>query len=131
MEPQNVSPRPDGDTPASPAREWLERERQRKESAGRFYPSASGTAVGSSGCSDASRARTATRIVRSMDLHLGGLVYLIVRLFFADYVNRLEAVFISLVALAMYQFARKRYKAYRRRQRANQADALKGGTSDD
>lgn len=66
-----------------------------------------------------------------MDMHLGGLAYLVIRLFFADFVNRWQAVIISLVALAIYQYARRRYRAYRSRQGASRADALEGGTSDD
>lgn len=120
----NPPPHPPDDTGSSPAREWLARERQRAEAASRSFASA-----------DASKAARQPETEKEKESKTDWRVWSALVLLGSFVVRPITGwgpeLVIGLAALAAYYYLARRYRAYRQRQRADQADASRGGGSGD
>lgn len=124
MEPNNPKPHPPDDGTSGAAREYLEQERQRSEAASRSFASADTSKTAPPPKTEKEKERKADSRIALVILVVGALVV-------RQFIGWGPELAVGLVVLAAYYYLVRRYRAYRRRQRANQAHALNGGTSDD
>lgn len=114
----NPPPHPPEGNASSPAREWLARERQRAEAASR-------------GFAPARLPETRKEKERKTDWRVWSALVLFGSFVVRPITGWWPELVIGLVALGAYYYLARRYRAHRQRQRADQADVVRGGGSDD
>lgn len=120
----NPPPHLPDDTASGPAREWLERERQRAEpSTYGFAPAPASKAKGAS----ESKAKGASWQVWAAIILINIFV---VRPYVGWWAAGPFGAAVLIFVLIFYPHMARRFRAYRHRRRANQGGALSGGGSD-